>query len=176
MRNVMDLTRLVCTLALAAAIPSPLPLAAETWVRQVKWEDLSIVTGQTVRISLPGGIVTGKAGTVEADALVVDVQKTSDQNAYPKGTLRVPREKLHRLEMQGKHYRVRGSIIAGAVAVPVGVLIGYGRVGCGVMSECFGHSTAGGVGAVGISAAGIAGGYIAGNALDKHWTAIEIVP
>jgi hypothetical protein len=44
------------------------------------------------------------------------------------------------------------------------------------MSECFGHSTAGGVGAVGISAAGIAGGYIAGNALDKHWTAIEIVP
>ena len=100
MRNVTDLTRQVCTLALAAAILSPLPLAAETWVRQVKWEDLSIVTGHTVRISLPGGIVTGKAGTVEADALVVEVQKTSDPNAYPKGTLRVPREKLHRLDMQ----------------------------------------------------------------------------
>ena len=179
MRNVTDLTRQVCTLALAAAILSPLPLAAETWVRQVKWEDLSIVTGQTVRISLPGGIVTGKAGTVEADALVVDVQKTSDQNAYPKGTLRVPREKLHRLEMQtkSKNFRVGGSIAAGMLAVSVGAIAAWNIDGCGLMTGCpHGYSSGGVAAAVGISAAGIAGGYSAGNALDKHWTAIEIVP
>jgi hypothetical protein len=29
---------------------------------------------------------------------------------------------------------------------------------------------------VGVAAAGVAGGYFAGNALDKRWTAIEIVP
>jgi hypothetical protein len=178
MRSTTDSMRRVWTLALAAAILSPLPLAAEARVRHIKWEDLSMVTGHTVRISLPGGIVTGKAGTVEADALVVDVRKTSDRNAYPKGDLRVPREKLHRLEMltKGKFFRVGGSIVAGMVAVPVGALIGYGIEGCGFMSECFGHSTGGGVVAVGISAAGIAGGYFAGNALDKRWYVIEIEP
>lgn len=178
MRSVTDSMRCVSSLALAAAILSPLPLAAETRVRQVKWEDLSIVTGHTVRISLPGGNITGKAGTVEADALVVDIRKTSDRTAYPKGTLRVPREKLHRLEIltKGKFFRVGGPIVAGMVAVPVGSLIGYGIAGCGLMSDCFGHSTAGGVAAVGISAAGIAGAYLAGNALDKRWHVIEIVP
>ena len=50
-----------------------------------------------------------------------------------------------------------------------------GAPGCGLMTGCS-ISPGGGAGAVGISAAGIAGGYIAGNALDKHWTAIEIVP
>jgi len=68
----------------------------------VKWEDLPLVQGKTVRISLPGGFVTGKATSVEADALVVDLQKTSDPNTYPKGMLRAPRENLHRLEMQTK--------------------------------------------------------------------------
>jgi len=79
MRSVTDSMRCVCSLALAAAILSPLPLAAETRVRQVKWEDLSIVTGHTVRISLPGGSITGKAGTVEADALVVDIREPNSR-------------------------------------------------------------------------------------------------
>jgi energy-converting hydrogenase Eha subunit G len=82
---------------------SILPLLAEgSEVMHVKWENLSMVQGQTVRIFLPGGFISGKASTVEADALVVDVRKTSDPKTYPKGMLRVPREKLHRLEMQTK--------------------------------------------------------------------------
>jgi hypothetical protein len=169
-------------LAIGVAILSILPLLAEaSEVMHVKWEDLPLVQGKTVRISLPGGFVTGKATSVEADALVVDVQKTSDPNAYPKGMLRAPRENLHRLEMQTKGKTGR------AVLTTLGALAGVGG-GAAVLASynhclpLFGpcskkHSV--GIGAaafVGIPAAGVAVGYLVGNALDKRWTAIEIVP
>ena len=182
MRNITHIMRTVRILVLAAAILLPYPLTAGARVSHVKWEDLSMVTGHTVRISLPGGsIVSGIAGSVEADALVVDVRKTSDRNAYPKGTLRVPREKLHRLDMftKGKFFRIGVPIVAGALVAPLGYAIGtYGIDECNFWSGSCpkGHSIGGVAATVGISAAGIAGAYLAGNALDKRWTAIEIVP
>jgi hypothetical protein len=169
-------------LAIGVAILSILPLLAEgAEVLHVKWEDLSMVQGKTVGISLPGGSITGKAANVEGDALVVDVKKTSDSKTYPKGTLRVPREKLHRLEMQTKGKTGR------AVLTTLGALAGVGG-GAAVLASynhclpLFGpcsqkHSV--GIGAaafVGVPAAGVAGGYFAGNALDKRWMAIEILP
>ena len=70
MRLVTDSTRRLRTLALGAAILALLPLTAEaTNVMHVQWRELSMVTGHTIRIFLPGGNITGKAGTVEADAL-----------------------------------------------------------------------------------------------------------
>ena len=182
MRNRSDSVRRVRTLALGTAILTLFPLAVEaTDVMHVQWRELSMITGHTVRIFLPGGNITGKAGAVESDALVVEVQKTSDRNAYPKGTLRVPRENLHRIELltKGKFFRVGGSIVGGLLAVPAGYAIGvYGVDECSFWSSyCpHGHSVGGVAAAVGISAAGIAGGYFAGNALDKRWEVIEIVP
>ena len=168
-------------LAMGVAILSILPLLAEgSDVRHVKWEDLSMVEGTTVRIALPGGVITGKATSVEADALVVDVQKTSDPNAYPKGMLRVPRQKLHRIEMQTKGQTGR------AVLTTLGALAGVGG-GAAVLASynhclpLFGpcsQEPSAGIGAtafVGV-AAGVAVGYFAGNALDQHWAAIEILP
>ena len=169
-------------LVIGVAILSILPLLAEgSEVVHVKWEGLSMVEGTTVRIALPGGVITGKATSVEADALVVDVQKTSDPNAYPKGTLRAPRQNLHRLEMQTKGKAGRTALTS------VGALLGVGGGSAALAhyDHClpfFGpcgqkNSLGAGVAAfVGITAAGVAGGYFAGNALDKRWTAIEIVP
>jgi hypothetical protein len=169
-------------LAIGVAIVSILPLLAEgAEVMHVKWENLSMVQGQTVRVFLPGGFVTGKAASVEADTLVVDVKKTSDSKTYPRGVLRVPREKLHRLEMQTKGKTGR------AVLTTLGALAGVGG-GAAVLASynhclpLFGpcsqkHSV--GIGAaafVGFAAAGVAGGYFAGNALDKRWAPIEILP
>ena len=182
MRNRSDSMRRVRTLVLAAATLQLFPLAAEAAdVMHVQWRELSMVTGHTVRIFLPGGHITGKAGTVEADTLVIEVQKTSDRNAYPKGTLRVPRERLHRIEIEtkGKFFRVSGTIGAGLVAVPLGIATAvYGIDHCDFWSSYCpqGHSVGGVAAAKGISAAGIAGGYFAGNALDKRWSVIEIVP
>jgi hypothetical protein len=167
---------------MGVAILSILPLLAEASdVMHVKWEDLSMVKGTTVRIFLPGGPITGKVASVEADALVVDVKKTSDPKTCPKGMLRVPRQKLHRLEMQTKGKTGR------AVLTILGALAGVGG-GAAVLASynhclpLFGpcsQKDSVGIGAaafVGLTAAGIAGGYFAGNALDKRWTAIEIVP
>jgi hypothetical protein len=169
-------------LAIGVAMVSILPLLAEgSEVMHVKWENLSMVQGQTVRIFLPGGFISGKASAVEADALVVDVKKTSDPKTYPKGMLRVPREKLHRLEMQTKSKTGR------AVLTTLGALAGVGGGAAALASynHClplFGpcsqkHSVGLGAAAfVGVATAGVAVGYLAGNALDQHWTAIEIVP
>src|ERR1039458_2312197 len=174
MRNVTDSMRRVRTLALAAAILALLPLAAEARdVMHVQWRELSMVTGHTVRIFLPGGSITGKAATVEADALVVDVRKTSDRHEYPKGEMRVPRERLHRIEIEtkGKYFRVGGTIGAGIVAVPVGIATSmYGIDHCDFWNgHCpHGHSIGGVPPAGRASAAGISGGYFAGNALDKR--------
>lgn len=178
MLNQTDSMRRMRTIALAASVVSIFPMAAQAEVMHVQWRELSMVTGHTVRIFLPGGAITGKAGTVEADALVIDVRKTSDPISYSKGMRRVPREKLQRLEIQtkGKGFRV--------LFTSLGTLLGAGLAGMAAdggdqcsLGGCVGGHSAGGVAAaVGITAAGVAGGYFAGNALDKRWETIEIVP
>src|ERR1039458_6833204 len=102
-------------LALLLAVPL---LADGATPMHVKWEGLMVVVGKTVSIAMPGGaVITGKATGVESDALVVDVKKSSDRAAYPKGVLRVPRAMLHRLEMQakGKVGRIVGTTVGGVV-------------------------------------------------------------
>jgi hypothetical protein len=167
-------------LAVGVAILSILPLLAEgAEVMHVKWENLSMVQGQTVRVFLPGGFVTGKAASVEADTLVVDVRKTSDSKTYPRGVLRVPRDKVHRFEMQTKGKT--GRIVLTALGTVVGLAGGFataafGVQGCDIFTCRHDRRAAAGAAFVGIAVAGVAGGYFAGNALDKRWTAIEIVP
>jgi hypothetical protein len=173
-----DSLRRIRTLALGAAILPALPLAAQAEVMHVKWREASMLTGHTLRISLPGATITCKAGTVEADALVVNVTRTSDPNAYPKGTMRVPRENLHRLEIEtkGKAFRALFTSLGGLLGAGLAGLAADGVDGCGP-SGCVGGNSAGGHATAAIVlAAGIAGGYFAGNALDKHWEVIEIEP
>jgi hypothetical protein len=181
MRYTTNPAQRVCSLVLATAILSSLPLSAGLKVRQLKWEQLPIVTGHTVRIALAGGKIIGKAGTVEADVLVVDIRKTSNRSAYPKGTLRIPRRDLRRLEMlrKGKFFRLGSTAFLGTMGVAVGYGVGaYGVDQCDFWSGFCPHGrSAGGIAAtLAISAAAIAGGYAAGNVLDTRWTVIEIVP
>lgn len=184
MWNVADSIRGTRRLAIGAAILAALPLLATgAEIEHVAWQSLSMVTGKTVRIALPGGaVVTGKAAGVESDALVVEVRKTSDEKAYPKGTLRVPRENLHRLEMQTK------GTVGRAVLTSLGALLGVGggaaayvRIAGGNGMCWFGcaadsHHGSGAFAFAGLAVAGVAGGYFAGNALDKHWAVIEVLP
>ncbi len=142
----------------------------------VKWEGLTVVVGNTVSIAMPGGaVINGKATGVESDALVVDVQKTSDRTAYPKGAVRVPRATLHRFEMQtkGKVGRIVGTPVGFAVGFTAGVGAAIGIGGGFLRNDNQGAATAA---LIGIAAAGTVGGYFLGNSIDKHWTAIEILP
>lgn len=177
MHNLSNSIRRIRTLAMGAAILSILPLLAEgAGVMHVKWEGLSMVSLQTVRIFLPGGSITGTVVSVDADALVVDVKKTSDRNV-PKGVLRVPRGKLHRLEMQtkGKLYRVLLTSLGTGLGSVGGLGAFYVIEDCHFVI-CNGNGNAGSAALLGLTAAGAVGGYLAGNAADKHWTAIEILP
>jgi hypothetical protein len=142
----------------------------------IKWEGLTVVIGKTVSIAMPGGAaITGKATSIESDALVVDVQKTSDRTAYPKGVVRVPRATLHRFEMQTK------GKVGRIVGTPVGFVVGGGAglgAWVGIQGGLWGNNNPTGAAAawIGIAAAGTVGGYLLGNSVDKHWTAIEILP
>jgi hypothetical protein len=148
--------------AIGVAILSILPLLAEgSEVMHVKWEDLPMVQDKTIRISLPGGFISGKADSVEADALVVEV------------------EQLHRLEMRtkGKTGRIVLTSLGTVMGLAGGVATAaFGLEGCHIFTCRNDRLAAAGVESIGVAAAGVAGGYFAGNALDKRWTAIEIVP
>jgi hypothetical protein len=151
-------------------------LADAAALMHVKWEGLTVVVGNTVSIAMPGGaVIAGKATGVESDALVVDVQKTSDRTAYPKGAVRVPRATLHRFEMQtkGKVGRIVGTPVGFAVGFTAGVGAAIGIGGGFLRNDNQGAATAA---LIGIAAAGTVGGYFLGNSIDKHWTAIEILP
>jgi hypothetical protein len=151
-------------------------LADAAALMHVKWEGLTVVTGNTVSIAMPGGaVITGKATSVESDALVVDVRKTSDRTAYPKGVVRVPRATLHRFEMQTK------GKVGRAVGIPVGFVVGFaGGLGAwigiqgGILNDK--NPTAATVAWIGLAAAGTVGGCFLGNSIDKQWTVIEILP
>jgi len=167
----------VSKLAVVVSSLAFLPLPAKgASPQQVKWEGLSIVVGQTVSIAMPGGaVIKGKATGVESDALVVQVTKTADPQAYPRGPLRVPRATLRTLEMQtkGTKFRVIGTVL-GAVA-------GFGgglAAALGIQGGIFGNRNQGAaLGAlVAITAGGTIAGYAAGNAADRRSTTIEVLP
>jgi hypothetical protein len=120
-------------LAIGVAIVSILPLLAEgSAPTHIRWEELSMVVGETVKIALPeGAVVTGMAVGIEPDALVCEVTTTTNRKAFPKGVLRVPRASLHKLKIRtGSQTWVVGmalvSMVIGPVAGAMGSAAAYG--------------------------------------------------
>lgn len=112
---------LFAILAVAAAA------APEQGAYRLQWRDLERVTrGHWISLVLPSGIkLQGDVVAVESDELVLDVHKTSDKHAYPKGRAIVPRPEVTRCRVwqkRGVAWRIAGTAIAGgagaAVAVP----------------------------------------------------------
>jgi hypothetical protein len=136
---------------------------------RLPWEGLYAIVGQTVSIAMPGGaLVTGVTTAVESDALVMTVTKTTDPDAYPKGPLRAPRATLHRFDMlkKGCAYRTVLTPVGFFAGLIVGIGVGYNVKGDKAQAAAF----------LGAWTAGIAGGYLLGNAADRHWTTVEVLP
>jgi hypothetical protein len=144
--------------------------------QQIKWRDLSLVTGKNVSLVMPGGtFISGKVVGVDADAMRVNVTRTSDPAAYPKGEVRLPRASLRILEVQAKRrkFRVIGTVM-GAVA---GVVWGYGAavaIQGGILNND--HPVAAGAAFVGFTAGGTVAGYMVGRRVDRRSTTYEILP
>ena len=133
----------------------------------LQWKSLPSLVGKTVKIAMPGGTaIMGKAVGVEPDALLVEVKRTSDAKAYPKGVTRVPRATLHRFEMRtkGKAFRIVGTMLGSFIGLVGGAMAAWGSRGNRASAAV-----------IGIWSGGTVGGYFLGNALDKDWKPVEIV-
>ena len=104
------LTALIVLLTgnLAAA---PLPL-------ELKWTELApLISGRIVTLTEPGGAtITGGIAAIREDMLVMDVMKSSDVKAFPKGNANIPRASVNLLEVQELRYDPKGRMIAMAFA------------------------------------------------------------
>jgi hypothetical protein len=151
------------------------PVAACAESLQVKWEGLSVVVGKTVSIAMPAGaVVQGKAKAVTPEYLEVDVRKTSNPAAVPKGARRVPRAELRTLEMhtKGKLYRTLGTTL-GALAGFAGGIAAFIGINGGILND--NHPALAATALFGIAAGGTVAGYLVGNAADRRTVTIQIV-
>jgi hypothetical protein len=160
----------------AVLLLSIAPAAGAVSPQRLTWEELPQLVGKRVCIPLyDGGAVAGKVREVQADALLIQVSRSTDPVAYPKGTLRVPRATLHVLDLHGKgyKYRVIGTALGFAAGTAGGVGVALGVVQGGFLRDD--HGTAAGAAFVGVMAGVTAAGYAVGNAADRRTTTIQIV-
>ena len=151
------------------------PAARAVVPQRLTWEELPQLVGKNVSIALyDGGAVAGRVREVQADALLIEVSRSTNPVAYPKGPMRVPRDKLHVLDLHGKgfKYRVLGTALGFAAGVAGGAAVAI-RVQGGLFGDE--HKTAAGAGMVGVMAGVTAAGYAMGNAADRRTTTIRIV-
>src|SRR6267154_4292662 len=82
---------------------------------ELKWNELTTVIYQkTVELTLPNAVtVKGHVAAVREDGLVLDIKKTSDSKAFPKGNGMIPRASvtLLKLEKRGSNWRTLGTVI-----------------------------------------------------------------
>ena len=96
----MRLAKCLCYLLLATAAvgadKDPKDSGHRTF--RLEWRDLDrMIRGRNIDITLPAGIkLKGRVTSVEDDALMLDVGKTSNKRAYPKGRAVVPRPEVKR--------------------------------------------------------------------------------
>lgn len=162
-------------LALAVLLSAPAAWAGQTGQASLKWSELGPrITGKKVALVLPDGTnVQGKVRAVDPDGLQLDISKTSDKRAQPKGLHTIPKQSLSGLRVT--EYRKAGRLLftLGALATAGGFV----ALGTRDSSLTEGPLVAivPAVSAAGTAGLGVAGYYI-GKALDKRVTDIRIVP
>ena len=155
------------------AVPSP--LAAQSKVIQLRWEELSpIISGQEVDFVLPDGTrLHGDVFNVEADSLTVNVKKTSDKTTHPKGPTSVARSSISSLDMTKK--TIHGRVIGTTTGVAGGALLGAATL----IGMCYDRSCNEGAAAVAALGVGVGVsllGHFLGRSADMHVTSIKIIP
>jgi len=138
---------------------------------ELKWDELNTaIYGHSVELTLPGAYtVKGEVVAVRDDAMFLNVKKTSDIKAYPRGNAVIPRSSvtLLNLERRGSNWRTMGTVIG----VLSGVVVG------GYIAGKTATSPGGGVAIfLGTASAASLAGRVAGGAADRKTTMIRIVP
>jgi hypothetical protein len=153
----------------AAAAPSE---KATVQAYRLEWRDLDrVIRGSRISLVLPSGIrLEGDVVAVESDELILNVHKTSNKHAYPKGYATVPRPEVTRcrvVQKRGYTWKAVGTVLGAsgglAVAIPVGSYL-HNEGGSAALSSVL---------LVGVPAAL---GYLAGWSADRSVMEIAVEP
>ncbi len=124
----MKSVRVWTVLAAMAAMVGPARCADKAQDRRtfhLEWRDLDQATrGYLIALELPSGIrLKGEVVAFDDDDLVIDVQKTSNKRAYPKGRAIVPRPEVTRLRVikTGGTWRKAGTAIGGGIGAAIAI-------------------------------------------------------
>lgn len=144
---------------------------AETRPLELRWNELApTIQGHAVELTLSGGAkVTGDVAAIRDEAMVLDVKKTTDAKAYPKGNAAIPRASIQLVKL--KRAGGWGKTLGTTLGVLSGVVVG-GYV-AGTTQNDAGPGIA--VFLVIASAMSVAG-YFFGKNADQRSTTIRVVP
>jgi len=119
----MRFSRCICGLLLAASAA----VAGDNRLFRLEWRDLDrMIQGKNIDITLPSGIhLKGRVASVDAEGLALDVRKTSNKRAYPKGRAIVPRPEVKQFRLARKEGH-RWSAIGGGIGFGIGSLVAAG--------------------------------------------------
>ena len=137
---------------------------------KLRWSELEkAIFGHTISLSLPDGhCLEGKVVSIGPDTLEVNVGKTSDSNALPKGKHSFPRASISQIGLRTK--RVKGRIIG----VSSGLAVAGGSIGAGLAMQSWGGLGVAFFGAmVGVGVMGA--GYLIANDRDRQLTMITVL-
>jgi len=137
---------------------------------RLAWSELApVVVDRKVKTTLPDGTrIEGEVLAVRSDALVMDVTKTSNRKAHPKGQTEIPRSSL--MELGVIKDRGPGKLIGGILGTVGGVAA---ATGLAIATENAAAALAGYLVVLPVAAVG---GYFAGKAADRRVTRIVIAP
>jgi hypothetical protein len=171
MKFSMNLKAPVTLLVAFALVGQSMGMAAPRPL-ELKWSELSsTIRGRSIELTLPEGVtVRGEVIVVREEALVVNVRKTSDKKAYPKGNAAIPRASVTVLSLKesGGHW---GRKIGSGLGALSGVLAG------GYVAERTASSPGSALAIFGVIAgAATLGGYFIGRSADTRTTLIRVVP
>jgi hypothetical protein len=92
---------------------------------ELKWNELNAaIYGRSVKMTLPGAItVKGDVAAIREDGLVLDLKRTSDAKAFPKGNAVIPRASVKLLKLEkggGSTWHTIGTVMGVLSGVVVG--------------------------------------------------------
>jgi hypothetical protein len=147
---------------------------------EIRWSELGaflqggklIGGGAKAMLMLPNGtIVEGQIAGVEKEQIALNVSKSSDKQAYPKGRVSIPRSLVTTIRLtQTKGYGRAFGTIAGLLGgAGLGTLVALSY-------DDQSASSAARAGVLGLWAGTTVGGYYVGRSLDRKTTIIRILP
>ncbi len=144
---------------------------AETRPLELKWNELApTIQGHAVELTLSGGTrVTGDVAAIRDEAMVLDVKKTTDAKAYPRGNAAIPRSSIQLVKL--KRSGAWGKTLGTTLGVLSGVVVG------GYVAGTTQNDVGPGVAVFLVIASAMSvGGYFLGRSADQRSTTIRVVP